>query len=226
MAMFKLSKEQLRYEHVHRHFLRTRKLRYEPGTNGDLSAQERYSNHGFGLWTLIIQQLSGKAYWPYVRDEYLKPLEVQNDVLPEREIPDGRDAWNHAYDSDNKAVPRAFEQWGLGLAAGGFRSSAENLARLMASLMGQYSIGELTDMGWGNSTGVLGHSGLTVGGTAYVRMYPQGYAAPSGVDMGHLHVALVTNIRAPEAANLRNLVDSIAAAFTVAGVSNSYDLWP
>jgi hypothetical protein len=56
-AMFLASPNHpLTYHMVHRHFLRTRKLLYEPDTAG------AYSNHGFGLWTLLIEQMSGKSY--------------------------------------------------------------------------------------------------------------------------------------------------------------------
>jgi CubicO group peptidase (beta-lactamase class C family) len=157
MALFKVTKDKLTYEHVHRHLLRTRKLRYEPGTTGGYSRSGRYSNHGFGLWTLIIEKLSGKPYWPYVCDEYLRPLGLQNDVLPERQIPDARDAWNHEYGKQENPVPSAFEQHGLGLAAGGFRSSAQNLARLTTNMKGKYSDSELERMGWAKGTGgILG----------------------------------------------------------------------
>jgi hypothetical protein len=51
--------------------------------------------------------------------------------------------------------------------------------------------------------------------------------------MGHVHVALITNIRMKGAdeddenppPGLRDLASSIAAAVTASAVSNSYDLW-
>ena len=58
-TMFRVSEDELTYEQVHRHFLRTRPI-YEPGTTPSpellkgLGTDRTYSNHGFGLWTLLI----------------------------------------------------------------------------------------------------------------------------------------------------------------------------
>ena len=55
-AMFLASPNHpLTYHIVHRHFLRTRKLLYEPDT------ARAYSNHEFCLWTLLIERMSGKC---------------------------------------------------------------------------------------------------------------------------------------------------------------------
>ena len=73
--MFGVSRDELTYEQVHRHFLRTRPI-YEPGTTPsgellkELGADRAYSNHGFGLWTLLIEKMSGKSYPDYVREDY------------------------------------------------------------------------------------------------------------------------------------------------------------
>jgi CubicO group peptidase (beta-lactamase class C family) len=50
--MFGVSEDELTYEQVHRHFLRNRELLHAPDT------EYEYSNHGFGLWTLLIEKMS------------------------------------------------------------------------------------------------------------------------------------------------------------------------
>ncbi|MGH9198633.1 MAG: serine hydrolase, partial [Acidimicrobiia bacterium] len=65
-----MSEEELTYAQVHRHFLRTRELLHEPGTESE------YSNHGFGLWTLLIEKMSRKSYPDYVGEDYLKPMKL------------------------------------------------------------------------------------------------------------------------------------------------------
>jgi hypothetical protein len=50
--MFGVSEDELTYEQVHCHFLRTRELLHAPDT------EYEYSNHGFGLWTLLIEKMS------------------------------------------------------------------------------------------------------------------------------------------------------------------------
>jgi CubicO group peptidase (beta-lactamase class C family) len=207
------------YESVHRHFLRTRRLLSQPGSTYS------YSNHGFGLWTLLIERMSGEAYYPYVRDRYLKPLGLHQSVLPERSTPDALDAANFSFDASGKAVPIAYEQWGLGLAAGGFRASARDLVRLMKDLEARFTQAELDSMGWGKSSrGKLEHSGLTDGGTAYVVMFPQGYTSVSGVNLSRIHIAVVTNIRT-ESNELESLANKIALEVRGSNVPGNYDLW-
>ncbi len=105
--MFRVSVDELTYEQVHRHFLRTRPI-YEPGTTPSaellkkLGADRTYSNHGFGLWTLLIQKMSGKSYPDYVRENYLKPMKLHNAVRPRRANPDSCDAHNHEFNKDGK----------------------------------------------------------------------------------------------------------------------------
>ena len=186
-TLFNVSEDKLTYEQMHRHFLRTRKLRYEPGTKGE------YSNHGFGLWTLLIAKKSGKSYVDYVREDYLKPMKLHNAVRPERANPDSCDAWNHTYNADLEPEVYSFEEHGLGLAAGGFRASAQELARLMVELdKKNYTTEDLDSMGWyRNSKGKLGHSGLVRGGTAYVAMFPKSYMPK---DQSEINVAIAANI--------------------------------
>lgn len=135
--MFGVSADQLTYEQVHRHFLRTRELLHEPGTDYE------YSNHGFGLWTVLIQKLSGKSYLDYVLEEYLKPMKLHNAVQPERANSNSCDAYNHKFNSNQKPEVLPFKEHGLGLAAGGFRSSAQDLVRLTVSLDKKYTTAEL-----------------------------------------------------------------------------------
>ena len=82
-------KDALSYEHIHRHFLRTRELLYEPGTSSD------YSNHGFGVWTIVIEEVAGEPYRSYVMSKYLRPLGLHMYILPQRATPDSLDATSH-----------------------------------------------------------------------------------------------------------------------------------
>lgn len=79
----------LSYEQLHRHFLRTRKLLFEPGTDS------QYSNHGFGLWTIIVKELTGESFRSYAISHYLRPLGLHTDILPQSADPDPRDATSH-----------------------------------------------------------------------------------------------------------------------------------
>jgi hypothetical protein len=185
--MFGVSEDQLTYEQGHRYFLRVQGLLHEPGTYA-------YSNHNFGLWTILIPKMSGKSYLDYVREDFLKPMKLHNAVRPERANPDSCDAWNHKYNADQEPEVFPFEEHGLGLAAGGFRASAQDLARLMVELdkNKNYTTEDLDSMGWGkNSKGKLEHSGLIGGGTAFVAMFPKSYISK---DLSEIHVAIAVNL--------------------------------
>lgn len=230
-AMFDVDEDDLTYAQVHKHFLRTRQLLGSPGS------VYSYSNHGFGLWTLLIEKLAGKAYYAYVRDNYLAPMNLDDDIVPEKANPgDCRFAARHEF-QDGGSVPKVlkFEQWGLGLAAGGFRSSAKHLAMLMLTLEAKYTGEQLDQMGWGkNGKGALSHSGLTGGGNAYAVMYPDGYKSNSGKDLSEVHVVVITNVSGETKKNgkalpaisseIKALADQIALAVPDSNVSSDYEL--
>lgn len=227
--LFGVDKEDLSYEMVHSHFLRTRELLFEPGTDS------KYSNHGFGMFTMVIEQLSGESYYDYVRDDYLAPMGMNNRIRPEFAEPDSCDAYNHKYGKGDRSSlsisalpqpePFGFSQYGLGLAAGGFRSSAQDLAWVMKTLTETYSWDEIDAMGWGSaSKGKLGHSGRIAGGNAYVAMFPAGYESNSGQSLNKVSVAVVTNI-AVKSGNVRTLASQIALQVPASKVPHNVDLW-
>ena len=215
--MFGVSEDQLTYEQGHRYFLRVQGLVHEPGTY-------EYSNHNFGLWTILIPKMSGKSYLDYVREDFLKPMKLHNAVRPERANPDSCDAWNHKYNADKEPEVFPFEEHGLGLAAGGFRASAQELARLMVELDKKYTTEELDSMGWKieQPKGKLEHGGALAGGKSYVAMFPKGYI-DNKLDLSEVHVAVVTNSW-PDI-NLEALAGKIALAVPTSNVPATFDIW-
>ena len=217
--MFNIDEADVTYEHIHKHFLRTQKLISQPGTKYE------YSNHGFGLWTLVIEALSGKSYRNYAVNTYLRSLGLHTAVLAERPNPGPREAWSHVYKS-GKPVPIDFGKSGTGLAAGGFRASAQDLIYIMTHLKNTYTRSELDEMAWGsNAQGKLAHSGLIPdSGTAYAAMFPQGYKLPDGTEVSQIDIALATNINMGSSGALRTLADEIARAATSTNVSVNFDI--
>ena len=216
-VMFGKSDETITYELVHRHFLRTRPLRWAPGGASD------YSNHGFGLWTIIIEALSGKTYRSYAIDDYLKPLGLFGAIRPLTTSMDEFDAFPHEIRNGNFRVAPAKTST-LGLAAGGWTASAPNLLRITDHLSNSYSQQDLQEMGWArNSKGKLSHNGKTKGGTAYVVMYPDGYHG-GGQDVGGIHIALASNIWTSASA-LSSLASKIAVEVAKSNIDESFDLW-
>lgn len=185
--LFGIPESSITYKQIHQHFLRTRPLLRTPGGNSE------YSNHGFGLWTLMIEKMSGKSYRNYVHDNYLVPAGVADDIEPQAASPDSRDSANHIL-QNGTPVPGPYVASTTGLAAGGYRGTARALTVLTAKLDGKYSDADLDRMGWAKSgDGSLEHNGGAEGGMAFVVMYPAGYVTPEGLDLGNVHIAVVAN---------------------------------
>lgn len=212
--MFGTTPEKASYKQIHQHFLRTRKLMSKPGKSYS------YSNHGMGLMTLVVEKLTGKSYRQYAQDNYLAPMGLKGDVRPESIYTDGRDSKKHVK-SGNRLVTVPFKNSGTGLAAGGWRSSAEDLARVMKTLDSRYSFRQIDAMGWHNDNGQLHHNGKS-SGTAYVSMYPSD--SPK-IQMRGIHVAVVTNI-GTSPTPLIKAAKTIASKVKSSGVPSGYNLWP
>ena len=219
--MFGVSEDEVTPEQHHRYFLRTSELLHEPGT------EYEYSNHGFGLWALLIKKMAGKPYANYVRGHYLRPIKLHNAVRWQRENPDSCDAYGHKFNDNQQPeqYPFAESPLGMGLAAGGFMASAESVVRLTASLDKQYTTEELDSMGWfKDGKGRLDHNGLIRGGTAYVAMFPENSVSNSGADITEIHIAVATNIWF-DTNELKDLADDIVMAVPASNVPATFDLW-
>ncbi|MEO0536355.1 MAG: serine hydrolase domain-containing protein [Cyanobacteria bacterium P01_A01_bin.123] len=202
----------LTYEQIHKHFLRTKKLLFKPGT------RINYSNHGFGLWTLIIEALSGKTYRAYAINNYLRSLGLHAAVLPESTELGNRQAWSHVYNEQEKPVFIQPQNSGTGLAAGGFRASAQDLTYITAYLADTYADSELNKMAWGREPrGKLEHNGrIHNAGTAYVAMFPDGYTASNGADLSRIHIAVATNLNMDKTDNQTALLESLSTQIALA----------
>lgn len=246
--MFDISEDEVTPEHEHRYFLRTRRLCYEPGNpppdlkNSPCYANEEnpstYSNYGFGLWALLIKEMSGKPYANYVRGHYLRPIKLHNAVRWQRVDPDSCDAYAHRLNSNQQPEPRPFAEstLGTGLAAGGFTASAGSVVRLTASLDKNYTTEELDSMGWSGTENAKGHrrldhGGSIPGGLAHVVMFSEGYrSSTEDLDLSEVHIAVATNIRDetdPDLTSndLKALANNIAVAVPVSNVPATFDLW-
>ncbi|NOX36814.1 MAG: beta-lactamase family protein [Calditrichaeota bacterium] len=243
MQMFGVSEANLTYTHIHKHFLATRFLKWEPGLviiKGMQQTQKKsYSNHGFGLWTMIIPEITnGQSYRDYARKRYFAPLGLYQRVRPMTASPDIMDSDGYNMDRNNKAILNAPRNAGLGLAAGGWTASAKSLLWITRYLSNKYSIEELKSMGWGARTGgknnqyeKLHHNGLIAGGMAYVVLFPAGYVSKSGKNLSEIHVAIATNtsdftkLSGEKLRALEQLASQIALAVPDANVPRSWNIW-
>jgi CubicO group peptidase (beta-lactamase class C family) len=168
-------------------------LLFEPGT------KTRYSNAGFIVLGLVIEQLSGMSYYDYVRDHIFKPADMANTGF-----------WSYEDDIANLALgytrlspgpvqapggrlqsantPRSVTLNPRGQSAGSCYSSVEDLMRFSEALrshklLKQESVEMILSGGHGlgaqstNSARSMSHAGGLPGANTYLEMYPdQGYA--------------------------------------------------
>ena len=179
-------------------------LLFEPGT------QHSYSSYGFDLVGAAVESISGEAFADAVRRLVLAPIGMKQTA-----VDDGRrhEGWATPYEvtEARKAIPAPSIDLSNRLPAGGFRSSAEDLARLGSRLGNRtflrrpmqvtfFSEQHLAD---GSGTGyglgfevaeapigrVVGHTGNVVGGTAFVLAQPEaGVAIAMATNIGYVTV--------------------------------------
>lgn len=215
MDMFGKSESALTYTDIHRHFLQTRALMYVPGSS------YAYSNHGMGLTTLMVKELSGKSYRSYAINTYLKRFGLKNIVIPRTSNLGPNDS--HQYNAtSNGASPHQAGDSGLGLAAGGWSMNAMNMVKLSNEIVDRWGWTAADRMGFGrNSKGAISHSGKTGGGASYIIAFPLGYKANSGEDLSNVHVAVASNTQI-STSHLRTLASRIAKAVSNANIPASY----
>lgn len=113
-----------------------------------------YSNPGFVLAALIIEEVSGQAYAGFMEERVLEPLGMHDSGFGAQPRFEGRAATGYTFDGE----PVAWREHGP-LGAGGLYSTAEDLARFVAATV-SYGGGEAEGAGWG------GGSAPAVGGGA------------------------------------------------------------
>lgn len=224
-AMFNKDFNSLTYEHLHRYVLRTRQLRWEPGT------ASIYDNQNFGVWTLLIPQISGKSYRNYAMNNYLKPMGMHNRVRPLTTNTDASDSWGHyPFDTYKKFVPYSNQEQTQGhsergLAAGGWTASAGDILYITDKLDTLYPNALLDAIGWFKGAhDRLEHNGKRDDGTAYVAMFPANAKTADGRDLSDIHIAVTANI-GTDPAQLVYLANHIVREVEPANVGSGYDIW-
>lgn len=237
-TMFGLPEDLLDYAQVHQYQLATRKLLFEPGGG------KRYSNHGMGLVGHIVAEVSGTSFRNYARNNIIDPLGLNIRAHSSGQSA-SLDTYRHEYID---GIPDAYIDDAtndLGLGAGGWKSSAGDLVRLMLATDGNpnhpdiLSAGTIATMesrpypgasdyahGWSrNNAGKLAHNGRLGGGTTYIAKYPEDYI---GGDSDEITVAVCTNISISDARGgsspLKKLAGDIAVAVDSATIGSGYDL--
>jgi D-alanyl-D-alanine carboxypeptidase len=105
-------------------------LQFEPGT------RQQYSNGGYIVLGAIVERVSGKDYYDYVREHILKPADMQNTDWYEADIVTGNLASGYTTEGNAKGVRRnnLYSRPAKGSPAGGGYSTAPDLMKFVAAL--------------------------------------------------------------------------------------------
>ncbi|WP_324680610.1 serine hydrolase domain-containing protein [Hymenobacter sp. GOD-10R] len=164
-------------------FFQQEPLDFEPGTKFS------YSNSGFDLLGLIIEQVTGRSYAEAVRTYILSPLHMTHTGLGFAELQDAHKTKLYAYLSATKTVE--VQPWNASLtySSGGLYSSAEDLLKFYYGLssfqiispetfaqattpfLGGYGYGWYIDQVQGER--VIDHGGNIEGATSYFLLMPE-----------------------------------------------------
>jgi CubicO group peptidase (beta-lactamase class C family) len=136
-------------------------LAFEPGT------KDQYSNGGYILLGAIIEKVSGKSYYDYVRDNIFKPAGMADtDSYESEKMPPNTASGYTNRGGKGGRVNNIFTRPARGSAAGGGYSTAEDLLKFSIALKS----GKLTipddnglprkDAGWGIAGGADGINGV------------------------------------------------------------------
>ncbi|WP_293369747.1 serine hydrolase [Nevskia sp.] len=185
-AMFNTTTELVDYAQIHRHFLRTRPMIGEPGKVSS------YSNHGIGMWTVLVEGFTGIRFADYMEGWLISPMGLSGKIVPQGPTLDSQDAAGYAL-SNGQMQPITVEASNTGLAAGGYRASTQSMVKAMEWLTGNYSYTCINEMGWGTEGAVLSHNGAIDGGNALATIVPAGFKNGGGRDVGGFRIALSIN---------------------------------
>lgn len=126
-----------------------RKLAFQPG-NG-----RRYSNFGYMLLSLVIERVTGKSYWDFMRQEILEPagafqFHPGSTYYAERSAREVKyyapdDELVEEYNGSGKMVTRVYGGSNIPalLGAGGWVTSASDLARIVAAADGLTGVADV-----------------------------------------------------------------------------------
>lgn len=105
-------------------------LQFEPGT------KQQYSNGGYIVLGAIVERLSGKDYYDYVREHIFKQADMQNTDWYEADIVTANLAIGYTTEGSANGARRSnfYSRPAKGSPAGGGYSTAPDLMKLVAAL--------------------------------------------------------------------------------------------
>lgn len=246
-AMAELEGENEQVSNQQAYFLSTQKLLFQPGTS------KSYSNRGLGLCSEIIEQVSGKRYDQYISQKIFQPLGITQVTPIESPFDETYDSYLHSLNNDKEIIKIGWKTKSDAAtkvsAAGGWSTTARNLARIMVATDQLPNYPDLLKpatldlmetkpfpgvsphtLGWVSSKNKKGHTKLShngkiTGGTAFIAKYPDGYIAKSGIDLSNINIAICTNNGDASTDALSALATEIAKVVGQKTIPEHYDLF-
>jgi D-alanyl-D-alanine carboxypeptidase len=200
---FEQNRLELRTHGDHVKLYGSRGSTFEPG------ARHEYSNYGFVLLGALIEEVSGRSYYDYVREHVFRPAGMTaTDLLPESvDVPNRAVGYTRPYPGADSTPNTDFLPW-RGTAAGGGYSTVGDLMRFAealssGTLISKETLSEATrqqEQQYGYGFGVsgegplrsYGHGGGAPGMNGELRVYPE---------LGYVVVGL-SNLDPPAASQL------------------------
>lgn len=207
------------YELVHKHFLRTRELQWQPGTN------VQYQNHHIGSLKLVLEAITGINAEDYAAAEFLGPMGLNPEIEIVSNAPGANTAATHET-NDGQPTPFVGDyQDNLGFFAGSYRGSSRDVVELMTKLAQDYSPYEIDRMGWAENgitpemawgddeTAYVARNGRVKGGTSYAWMTVDG-----------INVSVQTNIWTATSP-IRTATVDVVELLRAVEIPTHYDIW-
>ena len=220
MALFGIEDEaDMTYHLVHRHFLQTAGLKWEPGSKVE------YQNHHIGSLKLVLEAAVGINAEYYVANDFLGPMGLDPEIEIVGNTPGPNTSASHET-IDGEPVPFVKDYSDeVGYFAGGYRGSSRDVVELMTVLADRYTPYQLDRMGWADDSispemawgddelGYIARNGRVKGGTSYALMTVDG-----------INVSVQTNkwtANGPIRAAAFDVVELLRAA----EIPEHYDIW-
>ena len=110
---------------------------YKPGT------EYSYSNIGFDILTLVVESVTGQEYPNYLRQNVLKPLDMNSTVFSINEFPEMQAVpYERLYGVFRKTMLELPQYERTMYGAGGLRSTVKDISRFMIALMNNGTYGD------------------------------------------------------------------------------------
>ena len=220
MAMFGVEDQaDMTYELVHKHFLRTRGLKWEPGSKTE------YQNHHIGSLKLVLEAVTGVDAEVYAATEFLGPMGLDPEIEIISDPPGANTSATHETPGDEPVPFVKDYSDSVGFFAGGYRGSSRDVVELMTNLADRYTPSQLDRMGWAeknitpamtwgdDETAYIARNGRIKGGTSYALMTVDG-----------INVSVQTN-KWSATGPIRDAAFDVAGLLRGVDIPAHYDIW-